>query len=79
MLLSFGTRPEAVKMAPVVQECKKLGNEVETWVMSSGQHGEMIDDVMVRAQVFYRRICLFTVSFFVACVESSVAINMDSG
>ena len=46
VLLSFGTRPEAIKMAPVIQECKKLGDYMETWVMSTGQHREMVAGVM---------------------------------
>ena len=46
VLVSFGTRPEAIKMAPVVLACKRLGKKMETWVMSTGQHREMIEQVM---------------------------------
>jgi UDP-N-acetylglucosamine 2-epimerase (non-hydrolysing) len=40
----FGTRPEAVKMAPVIMELKKH-NEIETRVFVTGQHREMLDQV----------------------------------
>jgi UDP-N-acetylglucosamine 2-epimerase (non-hydrolysing) len=44
-LLVFGTRPEAVKMAPVVWECRRRGDEVEATVCLSGQHREMLTQV----------------------------------
>jgi UDP-N-acetylglucosamine 2-epimerase (non-hydrolysing) len=40
----FGTRPEAVKMAPVIMELKKHP-EIETRVFVTGQHREMLDQV----------------------------------
>ena len=44
-LLTFGTRPEAVKMAPVVQECRRRSDRIETIVCVTGQHREMLDQV----------------------------------
>jgi UDP-N-acetylglucosamine 2-epimerase (non-hydrolysing) len=41
----FGTRPEAVKMAPVVLELKKY-TEIETRVFVTAQHREMLDQVL---------------------------------
>ena len=41
----FGTRPEAIKMAPVVMELSKR-NEIEPIVVLTGQHREMLDQVM---------------------------------
>lgn len=41
----FGTRPEAIKMCPLVQEIKK-NNEIESVVCLTGQHREMLDQVM---------------------------------
>ena len=41
-LLIFGTRPEAIKMAPVVQECLRRPDEIETIVCLTGQHREML-------------------------------------
>ena len=43
-LLVFGTRPEAIKMAPVVHECLKR-DEMETVVCLTGQHKEMLAQV----------------------------------
>jgi len=44
-LLIFGTRPEAIKMAPVVQECRRRGAEIDPIVCLSGQHREMLAQV----------------------------------
>jgi UDP-N-acetylglucosamine 2-epimerase (non-hydrolysing) len=37
-----GTRPEAIKMAPVVQELRRFSDQAETILVSSGQHREML-------------------------------------
>ena len=44
-ILIFGTRPEAIKMAPVVAACRDRADEVEPIVCSTGQHREMLDQV----------------------------------
>jgi UDP-N-acetylglucosamine 2-epimerase (non-hydrolysing) len=44
-LLVFGTRPEAVKMAPVVWECRRRSDEVEATVCLTGQHRELLAQV----------------------------------
>jgi UDP-N-acetylglucosamine 2-epimerase (non-hydrolysing) len=41
-LLILGTRPEAIKMAPVVHECLRRTEEIETLVCLTGQHREML-------------------------------------
>jgi len=41
----FGTRPEAIKMAPLVKELKKY-NQIETTVCVTAQHRQMLDQVM---------------------------------
>lgn len=46
VMLVFGTRPEAIKMAPLVIELKKHTDEVETIVCVTGQHREMLDQVL---------------------------------
>lgn len=46
ILLVFGTRPEAIKMAPLAIALKKLNNEFETKVCVTGQHREMLDQVL---------------------------------
>jgi UDP-N-acetylglucosamine 2-epimerase (non-hydrolysing) len=43
--LIFGTRPEAIKMAPVVAECGRRSGEIEMRVCLTGQHREMLDQV----------------------------------
>lgn len=42
-LLTFGTRPEAIKMAPVVHECLRRPVAVEAIVCLTGQHRELVD------------------------------------
>lgn len=42
----FGTRPEAIKMAPLVKELKKHPNDFETIVVVTAQHREMLDQVL---------------------------------
>ena len=46
ILLIFGTRPEAIKMAPLILELNKYRNQVETIVCVTGQHREMLDQVL---------------------------------
>lgn len=45
-MLVFGTRPEAIKMCPLVKEFQKRTNEFETIVCVTGQHREMLDQVL---------------------------------
>ncbi len=45
-MLVFGTRPEAIKMAPVVKEFQKYPETFETIVCVTGQHREMLDQVL---------------------------------
>lgn len=47
VLLVFGTRPEAIKMAPLVKELQKQKERIETVVCVTGQHREMLDQVLV--------------------------------
>src|SRR5262245_17350358 len=42
----LGTRPDAVKMAPVVQEFARFPERVRQVVISTGQHREMLDQVL---------------------------------
>jgi UDP-N-acetylglucosamine 2-epimerase (non-hydrolysing) len=46
ILIVFGTRPEAIKMAPLVREFKKNSNEFDTKVCITAQHREMLDQVL---------------------------------
>ena len=46
ILLAFGTRPEAIKMAPLVKEFQKRVAQFETIVCVTGQHREMLDQVL---------------------------------
>ena len=46
ILLTFGTRPEAIKMAPLILELNKHRDKVKTIVCVTGQHREMLDQVL---------------------------------
>lgn len=49
VMLVFGTRPEAIKMCPLVNELKRRSDIFKTLVVVTGQHREMLDQVL---QVF---------------------------
>ncbi|MCI5978600.1 MAG: UDP-N-acetylglucosamine 2-epimerase (non-hydrolyzing) [Bacteroidales bacterium] len=46
IMLVFGTRPEAIKMAPLVKEFQKHPNQFQTIVCVTGQHRQMLDQVL---------------------------------
>lgn len=46
ILLIFGTRPEAIKMCPLVNAFKQYPNDFKTLVCVTGQHREMLDQVL---------------------------------
>ena len=46
VMLVFGTRPEAIKMAPLIKEFQKYPNEFLTVICVTGQHREMLDQVL---------------------------------
>ncbi|MGV8093825.1 MAG: non-hydrolyzing UDP-N-acetylglucosamine 2-epimerase [Mangrovibacterium sp.] len=51
VLLVFGTRPEAIKMAPLVQEFRRYFKDFKTFVCVTGQHREMLDQVLSLFQI----------------------------
>lgn len=46
VMLVFGTRPEAIKMAPLVKEFRKYTDKFQTIVCVTGQHRQMLDQVL---------------------------------
>ncbi|MGB7054688.1 MAG: UDP-N-acetylglucosamine 2-epimerase, partial [bacterium] len=46
VLIVIGTRPEAIKMAPVVRELRRSQGSVHPMVCVTGQHREMLDQVL---------------------------------
>ncbi len=46
VMVIFGTRPEAVKLAPVIKELKRHPDEIETTICVTAQHREMLDQVL---------------------------------
>lgn len=46
ILLVFGTRPEAIKMAPLVKELQKYPDKFEISICVTGQHRQMLDQVL---------------------------------
>lgn len=46
IVLVFGTRPEAIKMCPLVKEFQKYPNDFKSIVCVTGQHREMLDQVL---------------------------------
>src|SRR5512139_2821302 len=46
VMIIFGTRPEAIKLAPVVRAFRADGERFRSWVCVTGQHREMLDQVL---------------------------------
>ena len=46
VMFVFGTRPEAIKLAPVIRKAKQRKKQMETSVVVTAQHRQMLDDVM---------------------------------
>jgi len=46
VLLVFGTRPEAIKMAPLALKLQQFHQDFETKVCVTGQHRQMLDQVL---------------------------------
>jgi UDP-N-acetylglucosamine 2-epimerase (non-hydrolysing) len=46
VLSVIGTRPEAVKMAPIVRELKRHGDRIDSRICVTGQHRQMLDQVL---------------------------------
>lgn len=46
VLTVVGTRPEVIKMAPVVRELQRFGGDFESTIATSGQHREMLDQAL---------------------------------
>ena len=46
VMVVFGTRPEAIKMAPLVLELQKHSDSIETITVVTAQHRQMLDQVL---------------------------------
>jgi len=46
LIFIFGTRPEAIKMAPVIMKCKKSMSLLSSITIVTAQHREMLDDIL---------------------------------
>ncbi|HAF48716.1 MAG TPA: UDP-N-acetylglucosamine 2-epimerase (non-hydrolyzing) [Anaerolineaceae bacterium] len=46
VMVVFGTRPEAVKLAPVIKELQKYPEQIKLWTCVTAQHREMLDQVL---------------------------------
>ncbi len=55
VLCVFGTRPEAIKFAPVIRELERPGNGLEARVCITNQHREMLDQVLEFFQIEVHR------------------------
>ena len=49
LMLVFGTRPEVIKLAPLVLEARRHPDQIDLVICSTGQHREMLDQAL---QVF---------------------------
>ena len=72
ILFVFGTRPEAIKVAPLIKEFQKNKQHFNVSVVSTGQHKEMLDQVIdffdrwmdyINNNVFIQLLCVLFISF----------------
>jgi len=49
--LIFGTRPEAIKLFPVIKEIKKYPQWIDSKIIVTGQHREMLDQMLEIFQI----------------------------
>ena len=59
VMLVFGTRPEAIKMCPLVKEFQKYPEDLKTIVCVTGQHREMLEQVQGTYPAFHNRDCKY--------------------
>ena len=52
ILIAFGTRPEAIKMAPIIKAFKRFPNYFKTNVCVTAQHREMLDQVLTFFNIY---------------------------
>ncbi len=75
----FGTRPEAIKMAPLVKELKKHEDKIETVVCVTAQHRQMLDQVLeIFSIVPDRDLNLMKQGQTLASLTSSALTALDS-
>ena len=46
VMVVIGTRPDAIKMAPVIKKLKKYPNDFEIIIVATAQHRQMLDQVL---------------------------------
>ena len=46
LMIILGTRPEAVKLAPVILEARRAADQFDLLVVATGQHRQMLDQVL---------------------------------
>ncbi len=51
ILLIFGTRPEAIKLAPLIHEFKNYPQQFNLLVCNTGQHKELLDEVLIQFDI----------------------------
>ena len=78
ILVSFGTRPEGIKLAPVIKQIKKKKDIFNLVVCSIGQHKEMLDQVLdffeIKPQVFLN---LMTENQTLNALSSRILLEID--
>ena len=75
VLTVFGTRPEAIKMAPLVKEFQKYPKEFQTIVCVTGQHREMLDQVLTAVETVAARKTVIVNDNQVYVVTNAIAAN----
>jgi len=79
IMIVFGTRPEAIKMAPLIRMIKNYSNSYQLIVCVTGQHREMLDQVL---DIFCIKpdidLGIMTPNQSLSEITSSILTNIDS-
>lgn len=79
ILITFGTRPEGIKLAPIIKEIKNNSDRFNLIICSTGQHKEMLNQVLnffeIKPNIFFN---LMTGDQSLAFLSSKILVEMDN-
>lgn len=79
ILITFGTRPEGIKLAPIIKEIKNNSDRFNLIICSTGQHKEMLNQVLnffeIKPNIFFN---LMTGDQSLAFLSSKILVEMNN-
>ncbi|GAH90961.1 unnamed protein product, partial [marine sediment metagenome] len=79
ILITFGTRPEGIKLAPIIKEIENNSDRFNLIICSTGQHKEMLNQVLnffeIKPNIFFN---LMTGDQSLAFLSSKILVEMNN-